>query len=480
MPSEWVANQNIIKMEYAVRGPIPARAVEMQKAGRRIIFCNVGNPQALGQKPLSFDRRVLSLLENPSRIATEWNVQSLVRDGRITQDDAARFEGESPYVLERAEAMLRGFDGHGLGAYTGSKGPDFIREAVATFINVRDGIASDSSRAADPEEIFLTNGASEGVTAVLEALISGPKDGVMIPIPQYPLYSATLERLGGVQVGYHPNEDEDWCLQTEALEESLKKAKADGVTVKAIVVINPGNPTGAILTDEAIKAVVDFSEKHGIGIIADEVYQPNTYGEPFTSFAKVVGDRDVPLFSFHSVSKGFTGACGRRGGYLEVRNSPKIKGTDLTFTVLLVKRVSVNLCSNTVGQAMIHLMVSPPEEGSEPYDEYVSERDAVLAALQAKATMIRKAFEEMEGMRCFGRTGAMYLFPRIEKLPPGSTDFDYCMALLERTGLCTVNGSGFGQAPGTQHLRIAFLPDQALLEEVLPEWVAWHNEYVNS
>ncbi len=461
MPNEWIANQHIIDMEYAVRGPIPARAAEMQKAGRTTIFCNVGNPQALGQKPLSFDRRVLGLMENP-----EWIAEGL--------------GGVSDYVLERAKAMLRGFEGHGLGAYTSSKGPDFVREAIASFIDDRDGVESSSSRASDPDEIFLTNGASEGATSVIELLISGPKDGVMVPIPQYPLYSATLQRLGGVKVDYFPNEEDGWSLDTAALEDSLQKARADGVHVKAIVVINPGNPTGAILSDETVQAVVDFAEKHGIGIIADEVYQPNTYGEPFTSFAKVVGDRDVPLFSLHSVSKGFTGACGRRGGYLEVRNAPKVKGTELTFSDLLLKRSSVNLCSNTVGQAMVHLMVSPPRPGSEPYDEFVAERDAIVSALHDKAMMIREAFKEMEGVQCFGRLGAMYLFPRLDKLPQGTNDFDYCMALLESTGLCTVNGSGFGQAPGTQHLRIAFLPPQELLEQVLPQWIRWHNEYVNS
>jgi aspartate/methionine/tyrosine aminotransferase len=92
--------------------------------------------------------------------------------------------------------------------------------------------------------------------------------------------------------------------------------------------------------------------------------------------------------------------------------------------------------------------------------------------------MVREAFPQMEGVECFGKTGAMYLFPRLNKLPPGKTDFDYCMALLEKTGLCTVNGSGFGQQAGTNHLRIAFLPPQELLAQVLPEWIKFHNEYV--
>ena len=86
----------------------------------------------------------------------------------------------------------------------------------------------------------------------------------------------------------------------------------------------------------------------------------------------------------------------------------------------------------------------------------------------------------MDSVQCFGRIGAMYLFPRLNKLPAGTGDFDYCMNLLETTGLCTVNGSGFGQKPGTHHLRIAFLPSKPLLEKVLPEWIEFHNNYVNS
>ena len=84
----------------------------------------------------------------------------------------------------------------------------------------------------------------------------------------------------------------------------------------------------------------------------------------------------------------------------------------------------------------------------------------------------------MDGVECFGEIGALYLFPRLGVLPEGTTDFDYCMALLEETGLVTVNGSGFGQKPGTQHLRIAFLPPKELLQEVLPEWIKFHNRYL--
>ncbi len=195
------------------------------------------------------------------------------------------------------------------------------------------------------------------------------------------------------------------------------------------------------------------------------------------SFARVLGERDVPLFSLHSVSKGFYGECGHRGGYLEVRNPPRLRGVDVDLCAILYKQASVSLCPNVLGQALTYLMVDPPEKGSAPYDLFVAEREGILADLHAKATMIREAFREMRGVECFGRVGALYLFPRLA-LPPGKNDFDYCMALLEETGLCTVNGTGFGQREGTQHLRIAFLPPKELLQEVLPAWVAFHNTYV--
>jgi alanine transaminase len=155
-----------------------------------------------------------------------------------------------------------------------------------------------------------------------------------------------------------------------------------------------------------------------------------------------------------------------------------VGGTDLSFTDLIFKQASVNICPTTVGQLLTYLMVNPPPEGSAPYREFMQEKRSILQELRDKATMIREGFSEMEGVECFGRTGAMYLFPRLNILPEDATDFDYCMNLLEHTGLCTVNGAGFGQKEGTNHLRIAFLPPKSLIEEVLPKWIRFHNDYV--
>lgn len=477
MPVQIDVNPDIARMEYAVRGPIPRRAAELARQGMQTIPCHIGNPQALGQQPISYYREVLGLLESPGKLARERTLRKLFTSnpqgfGAMSDTDFA-----SDYVLAVCEEMLAKF-GTGLGAYTESKGPVFIREAIAAYIDQRDGVGSAAPVRSDPESIFLTNGASDAVRQVIDLLIAERTDGIMIPIPQYPLYSAAIRRAGGTQVNYYPDEDSGWTFNRSMLEEAIAQARQQGVTVKAIVVINPSNPTGAVLPEQSGREVVDFAQAHGLAIIADEVYQENLYGAEFVSFARLVGRRDVPLFSLHSTSKGYYGECGRRGGYLEMRNPPRLKDSSLSFADIMLKQASVSLCSNTTGQALTYLMVKPPPPGSAPFKQFVEEKESVLRGLYEKATMIRTAFKDMEGVECFGRIGAMYLFPRLNVLPRGTTDFDYCMKLLETTGLCTVNGAGFGQRPGTHHLRIAFLPARELLERVLPEWIAFHSAYI--
>jgi aspartate/methionine/tyrosine aminotransferase len=471
-------NKNILEMEYAVRGPIAMRAAELDREGKKIIPCHIGNPQALGQPALTYNRQVLSLVEDPTKIEREKALKALFEE--VPGCDLKESDFIPDDVLAESGGILSKMKAGTTGAYTESKGERFIREAIAEFINKRDGFEEKNGISADPEKIFLTSGASQGVKFVLDLLIAESSDGIMIPIPQYPLYSATIKKAGGVQVNYYPDEESGWTFDRKLLEDSISKAEKAGVTVKGIVVINPGNPTGAILNLQSIRTVIEFAAEHNLAILADEVYQENVYGGEFISFAKALGADQVPLFSFHSISKGFYGECGHRGGYLEVRNPPKVDGTNLDFVDLLTKQASVSLCSNTAGQILTYLMVSPPPEGSPSFKKFSEEKDRILKDLQEKAATIREAFSQMDGVEFFGKTGAMYLFPRLTKLPAGKTDFDYCMALLENTGLVTVNGSGFGQQEGTHHLRIAFLPPQELLAEVLPEWIKFHNEYVNS
>jgi aspartate/methionine/tyrosine aminotransferase len=428
----------MLETEYAVRGPIVARAQELERAGRKIIYCNIGNPQALEQKPLAYVRQMIAACELP---------ELLDAPGLLPPD-----------VAERARDALSK-SRHGLGAYSESKGLKFVRDAVAEFISARDGIE------ADPESIYLTDGASKGVQTALRMLISGPNDGIMIPIPQYPLYSATITLYEGKQVHYYLDEGNDWKLSRQMLEDALAEAHRFDVRVKAICVINPGNPTGSVLDRENIDMIVSFAKEHSLAILADEVYQENVYkpGDRFVSFAKAMaesGERDVSLFSFHSCSKGFLGECGHRGGYFEIRNI----GSDVAAQI--TKLQSVSLCSNLPGQLATYCMVRPPREGEPSWDRYRADRDGILSELKKRALILAEGLNAIPGIECNPVAGAMYAFPKIA-IPKGKTDSDYCMALLEETGICVVPGSGFGQIPGTAHFRTTILPPTEQIARVV-------------
>jgi aspartate/methionine/tyrosine aminotransferase len=433
--------------EYAVRGPIVARAQELERQGREIVYCNIGNPQALGQRPITWVRQVIALAEYPELV-------DRVPPGTFPQD-----------VVDLARRVLSQTGG-GLGAYTESKGYRFVREAVAEFIHARDGIP------ADAEAIYLTDGASKAAQSVLRLLIAGDRDGVLVPTPQYPLYSATITLYGGAQVPYPLDEASQWKLSMDAIERAHDEARARGIRVRGIVVINPGNPTGSVLDQQNVEQVLEFARTRGLSVLADEVYQDDIYssGDRFVSFASVLerrGIRDVSLFSFNSVSKGYLGECGHRGGYLECRNVPRDVQDEIT------KLQSVSLCANSVGQIATYLLVRPPRPGDPSHALYDRERREVLEALRRKADIVERGLNAVPGIRCNRVTGAMYAFPQIT-LPKGVTDDEYCLALLEETGICVVPGTGFGQAPGTWHFRTTILPPMDKLEGVMKRLGEFH------
>ena len=439
--------RNVREAEYAVRGPIVARAQELERQGRKIIYCNIGNPQSLGQRPITWVRQVIALVECPEL---------------IERSPAGAFPED---VLAAVRRVLAGTQ-HGPGAYTESKGYRFVREAVAEFIRARDGLE------ADPEAIFLTDGASKGVQAALRLLIADERDGILIPIPQYPLYSATITLYGGAIVPYHLLESAQWRLSREVLEKAFEAARARGVRPRAICVINPGNPSGGVLAERDVEMVIDFARERGLSVLADEVYQDNVWlpGDRFVSFASVLErkkERDVSLFSFHSVSKGYLGECGHRGGYVECRNVPGPVLDEMT------KLQSISLCANSVGQIATYLLVRPPRKGEPSYALWERERREVLEALRKKAEIVERGLNAVPGIQCNRVAGAMYAFPRVT-LPQGVTDDECCLALLEETGICVAPGSGFGQAPGTAHFRTTILPPMDEIEAVVRRLGEFH------
>ena len=204
--------------------------------------------------------------------------------------------------MERAREYREIIGPSGTGAYTHSQGILGLRQHVAEYIAERDGYP------AYPGNIFLTNGASTAISMVLQGLLASNNDAVMIPIPQYPIYSALIAKLGGRQVGYELEEDLNWAVTREELETKLARAKKEGLEVRALAMINPGNPSGNIMTHCGIQTITSFCADHGIVLLADEVYQANIYPDSaeFVSAKKVALDqraKNLQLISFHSTSK---------------------------------------------------------------------------------------------------------------------------------------------------------------------------------
>ncbi|KAB8213231.1 pyridoxal phosphate-dependent transferase [Aspergillus novoparasiticus] len=259
----------------------------------------------------------------------------------------------------------------------------------------------------------------------------------LVHIPQYPLYTATLALLNAQCVPYLLEEQKVWGTDVTAIRNSLAQARSAGTDVRSIVVINPGNPTGASLSADDIKHVLDLAAEEKLVVIADEVYQTNVFEGEFISFKKRLRQLQqeapckynyVELVSLHSVSKGMVGECGQHGGYFE------LVGFDPEVQAQIYKLVSIGLCPPVIGQCLLELMVNPPKEG--------------------------------EGVECQEPQGAMYLFPTITVLPKAieaamaenrAADEFYCLRLLDATGVCVVPGPGFGQKENTLHFRTTFL-----------------------
>ncbi|KOB79179.1 Alanine aminotransferase [Operophtera brumata] len=303
-------NPNIVKLEYAVRGPLVVRAAEIekelekgaQKPFKKVIRANIGDAHAMGQTPITFIRQVLACVSYPPLI------------------DTAGFPED---VKQRAREILGACGGQSVGAYSASHGIELIRRRVAEYIERRDG------HPVHWEDICFSGGVSNAIKNCLQLLcndIDGKTYGVLIPIPQYPLYSASLAEYGGVLTGRGQ--------QLGARREGAGRAIADAdCNVRALVVINPGNPTGQVLTRQNIEEVIKFAHKHKLFLLADEVYQEIVYaeGSQFFAFKKVLREVGTPydtieLASYQSASNGYVGECGVRGGWMELVNiNPQVQ-----------------------------------------------------------------------------------------------------------------------------------------------------------
>lgn len=389
-------NPNVKRAHYAVRGELAIKSEEYRHKLQSqsddpptppesplpfnsVITANIGNPQQLDQKPITFFREVLALLEYPALLDNE---EALKSSFGYKQD-----------AIDRARWLLKQVGS--VGAYSQSAGAPGIRQSVANFIERRDGFP------ANKDNIYLCAGASSGVNTLLNIICAGPETGVLVPIPQYPLYTATLDILGARCVPYYLKESHAWGTDIAIIKKAYDKAVSEGTDVRAIVIINPGNPTGASLSEDDVEDVIKFAAEKNLVIMADEVYQSNVFIGKFHSFKRALrkmqqrepGTYDsVELASLHSTSKGVVGECGHRAGYFE------LVGFDPEVQAQIYKFISIMLCPPVIGQCLLELMVNPPKEGDPSFPLYDKEFNGIKNGLKERAYALYEGFKQMEGV----------------------------------------------------------------------------------
>ncbi|XP_041986409.1 alanine aminotransferase 1-like [Aricia agestis] len=467
--TESNVNQKLLNIQYAVRGPIVARAAqierEIQKGAEkpfsRVIRANIGDCHALGQKPFTFVRQVLAVAACPA----------LMSCPDIPDD-----------VKERVKEILDDCTQGSVGAYSPPAGLTIVRRHVAQYLTARDGVP------ASPEDIYLGAGASDLIKAVLTLFVQdvgGRAPGVMIPIPQYPLFSGTLSELGLTQVPYYLDEESGWALPPSELQRAWSHADC---SVRALVVINPGNPTGQVLSRDNIEEIVRFAYERNLFILADEVYQENIVSKEFHSFKKAMHEMGAPysameLASFVTSSKGWAAECGARAAFVELcRVAPRV-------LVAFNAARAVAQCPSVLGQCVIDCVVKPPAPGSPSYTTWSRERRDVRRVLQQRAAAATRAFNSLPGYFCNVIEGSMFAFPRVD-LPAGAVraaaerglapDEFYCLQLLEETGVCVVPGSGFGQRAGSFHFRTTILHPASEFAHMLAAITNFHHQFLKT
>jgi len=368
---------------YAIRN-IVADAQKVEAAGTRVHYLNIGDPVAFG-------------FDTPQHLK-----------------DAV------------AKAMREHHN-----TYGPSAGIEPARNAVAAEYT-RNGFP------VSPDRVFITAGTSEGIELTIGAAINAG-DEVLVPCPTYPLYTAVLARLEAKTKFYRLDPSNGWLPDLDHLRSLVTPA------TRALVVIDPNNPTGAVYPRDVRRALLDFADQHGLLILADEVYGDLGFDGPVEPLGKL--DPDAAIISYSSLSKAFL-APGWRTGWMGVGRSPRLD--DIACAIR--KLADGRLCSTVPMQHAI----APALEGDK------SHQIMFRKALKARADLTISRLCAMPGVSCVAPTAAFYAMPRVA-IPKGTTDEDYVKALLRATGVLSVYGSGFGLPADQGFLRIVFL---APLEEL--------------
>ncbi|MEI6667902.1 MAG: aminotransferase class I/II-fold pyridoxal phosphate-dependent enzyme [Acidobacteriota bacterium] len=371
---------------YAIRN-IVAEARKVEATGRTVKYLNIGDPIPFGFKT-------------------------------------------PPHLVEAVIKALR--DGHN--GYGPSPGIQSAREAVAADFSAR-GVPM------PPDRVVLTSGTSEGIELALNALVN-PGDEVLIPMPTYPLYTAVTAKIAARTVYYRADPARGWLPDVDQIKTLISPR------TRALVVIDPNNPTGAIYPEALRRDLLALADAHGFVLLADEVYADLSYGTQAPPMASLA--TNAPVISFGSLSKAYL-APGWRAGWMAVGTSPRLEGVLAGIRKLADGR----LCATVPMQHAITAALTGDR----------SHQVSFRAALRERADVTVTRLNAIPGMTCVAPQGAFYAMPQLA-LPPGRTDEQYVLALLREAGVLCVHGSGFGTPPDQGFFRVVFLASPVELGQI--------------
>jgi alanine-synthesizing transaminase len=382
---------------YAVRD-IVVLANEIAKTGKEMLYLNIGDPNLFDWQP-------------PKHL-----------------------------IEETYKAMLKNMNG-----YAPSSG---IKEAIQAI-----EIEADNKGIKNVQDIFVTTGASEAIDICLTALIN-EGENVLTPTPGYPLYTAIQSKLMLYENPYYLDESNGWQPNIEDI-----KSKINDKT-RAIILINPNNPTGSNFSSETLKQIIDLAIDNNLVIFADEIYDKLLMdGKKHISIASL--NSEAPMVTFGGLSKNYMVPGFRIGWGIVSGNKAVLKDYIEAINKLLRARLSAN---------------HPEQYGIAPSllgDQ--SHLEVAMKKLTRRRNMTVEAMNSVPGISCVAPEGAFYAFPRIHNI---SDDAHWTQELIKETGVVVVHGSGFGQVPGTNHFRIVFLPPENILEKAYKSIALFHEKYV--
>jgi alanine-synthesizing transaminase len=378
---------------YDIRGPVLEKARQMEEEGQHIIKLNIGNIAAFG-------------LEPPDEI-----VQDMIRN--------------LPHAA----------------GYTDSKGLFAPRKAIVQYTQQK------HVKGVSVDDVFLGNGASELITMSMNALLNNG-DEVLIPAPDYPLWTASVALSGGTPVHYLCDEANDWLPDLDDMAAKITPR------TRAVVVINPNNPTGALYPDELLEKIVALARKHGLIVFADEIYDKTLYdGHTHTSIASLA--EDVLFLTFNGLSKNYR-SCGYRAGWMVVSGEKRHAADYIEGLGMLA---SMRLCSNTPGQLAIQTALG----GYQSIDDLV----APGGRLARQRDLAHQLLTAIPGVTCVKPKAALYMFPKLDPaIYPIEDDQQFAYELLAEQKVLIVQGTGFNW-PQPDHFRVVFLPNSDDLVEAM-------------